>query len=214
MKQLLFLCCVCFIFCTPLRTQEIEYGIKVGLNLADVYSNELIFNLNGTEETIDFKAKTVLRSQFGVWLNIPVSKQLSLQPELLYTQKAWLIDDDPNNPPTLYLDYLCLPILASYQFRNWRFDAGPELSLLLNDYYKEPNGSFTDENPFVEEYKLELGVNAGVRHVFNRWQLGLWYNIDLTPFVLFELRDANGDPSSETINLYNQGLQLSLGYRL
>lgn len=215
MKNLLFLFFALLILYVPLHAQEVEYGVKAGVNLADVYSNLFEAPLDGNEISSQrFPSKTVIKPQLGVWANIPFSNNFSVQPELLFTQKAWL-PDDLESAVKLNFNYLSLPLLVNYHLNNWRIAAGPEISFLLNQYYSEDVGVFGNKSPFVEEQKLELGLNAGVRYHFQRWQVGLRYNLDLTPFVSFEFTDVNGEPVGlDPLNHYHHGMQISLGYSL
>ncbi|MEL7222772.1 MAG: porin family protein [Bacteroidota bacterium] len=215
MKQLLFLVFTFLILYTPLRAQEVEYGIKAGINLADVYSNNYLVPLDGSEGFRQrFPAKIVTKRQLGGWMNIPLNNKFSVQPELLFTQKAWL-PGDIEDAITLHFNYLSLPLVMNYHLKNWRIAAGPEISFLINQYYSEEVFLFGDKSPFVKEQKLELGILAGASYHFQRWQVGLRYNLDITPFVSFEFVDVNGDPvDGDDLNHYHHGLQISLGYRL
>jgi len=157
----------------------------------------------------------VLKPQFGIWINIPTSNNFSVRSELLFTQKAWL-PSDVENAVGLDFNYLSIPLSLNYHLNNWRIAVGPEISFLINQSYSEDiPGVLNTKNPLVEEQKLELGIHTGIRYHFQRWQLGLRYNLDFTPFVSFEFTDINGEPVGEgTLDHYHHGLQLSMGYRL
>jgi hypothetical protein len=214
MKNLLFLFAALILTLAPL-TAQVEYGVKAGVNLADVYSTKITFQLDGGDDIENRpKSSTVVKPQLGVWVNIPVNSRFSVQPELLFTQKAWRPEDVPE-PATLSFNYVSLPLMMTYHSNNWRFEAGPEVSFLINQYFPESVGAPDNKNPFVDEQVLELAINTGVRYQFNRWQLGLRYSMDYTPFVAFQFTDINGEPvADDDQNNYHFGLQLALAYRL
>jgi hypothetical protein len=214
MKNLLFLISALMLTLTPL-TAQVEYGVKAGVNFADVYSTKVTFQLDGGDDIEDRpKSNTVVKPQLGVWVNIPINNSFSVQPELLFTQKAWRLEDVPE-PATLSFNYVSLPLMMTYHSNNWRFEAGPEVSFLINQYFPESVGAPDNKNPFVDEQVSELAINAGIRYQFNRWQLGLRSSMDLTPFASFEFTDSNGEPAADNPqNFHHLGLQLALSYRL
>lgn len=213
MKNLLFLFFALMLTLTQVNAQ-VEYGVKAGVNLADVYSSKLTFELDGGDDIEERpKSSTVVKPQLGVWVNIPIGSHFSVQPELLFTQKAWRLEDVPE-PATLSFNYVSLPVMMTYHYNNWRLEAGPEVSFLINQYFPESVGAPDNKNPFVDEQELELAINAGIRYQFNSWQIGIRYNADFTPFATFEFTDINGEPTANQQKLYHQGFQLALAYSL
>lgn len=203
---------LCFLFSALLTlSAQIEYGLKVGVNLADVVSPEV--GLPGGEP-MRLESDLVIRPQLGAWMLIAFNDHLALRPELLYTQKGWRAADVPD-PNTLNHHYLELPVLLNYQLKNWHLAIGPSLSYLISQRFQDDTGVVGDENPLFDEGQIDLAVNAGVGYTFNRWHLALRYARDLTPFLDVEVTDFNGQPlPDDQGKYYHTGLQLSLGYSL
>jgi hypothetical protein len=212
MKNLLFLISALLFAYAPLGAQ-VEYGPKAGINLADVYTYGNSFTF------VDYaiannESKTVVKPQFGVWINLPLSAKYALRPELLFTQKAWLLKDS-DRIPVLNFNYLSLPLMVNYHYNNWRFEVGPEINYLIDQYFSEVTASTGKENSLIEEKKAELALNIGLRYELDHWQFGIRYHRDLTPFASFQVVDVNGEPiAGDPQKYYHQGLQLTLGYRL
>lgn len=87
---------------------DISFGFKAGVNISSAANTPDYW-----EESIDSKAGITA----GAFLNFALSKNFSLQPELLYTQKGFggtLVEDIVELE--LSLGYFELPLLAKYAF--------------------------------------------------------------------------------------------------
>ena len=125
------------------RAQDLSYGLKAGLNMA---------NLTDEPEGESYKMKMgVALGGFAVY---KVNDNLSIQPELLYTQKGNEIEysyedydysyaDWWNHPVTvtekfkIKLDYIEIPVLAKYSFSPGEsvcpfIFGGPALGILMS----------------------------------------------------------------------------------
>mgnify|MGYP003722132033 FL=1 len=80
-----------------------QFGLKLGANVGNVDEQIKIFdntNLVGIEEQV---YKINYTPQVGIWLDLPLTSRLSLQPELLWTQKAF--EPEENNPDNTYINF-------------------------------------------------------------------------------------------------------------
>lgn len=192
-----------------------QFGVKIGANFSHIDENidtdGAVGNAVG-ELVIENSYKVKVRPQIGVWFNFPLTDRLSLQPELLWTEKNLHAED--NNPEDGYINfqYFSLPVLANYQLGNWRIELGPELSFLLDQSLKDFANSL-DESPFIEENVFEVAINIGVQYHYDRWRVGLRGSRDLTDFISFDFTDLNGEFAG-TLRGFHQGLTLWAGYQI
>jgi hypothetical protein len=202
MNRLLFLLLVAFSMTTTTYAQ-VQFGAKAGLHLSHV--DEVLSNKDFVEIILDENTVNA-GPQLGVWLSVPISAHLSLQPELLWTQKEWRMKEFDDG---VRFDYFSLPVLLGYKAGNWRVTLGPELTFLLDQRFTNGNG----ESPFIEENSLDVAVNLGLQYHLDRWVFGLRANRDLNDFQSITLTDVNG-ASIVDLKYYHQGLTLWAGYQL
>jgi hypothetical protein len=143
--------------------QEINLGVKGGLNLYNVSGND---NFN-------------LRSGLHVGLlgHIHLTDTYAIQPEVFLSTQGTTFR---NSETWLDLNYLNIPVLFQYMFNNgFRLQAGPQFGLLLNA--RERTGRVSvDINDQIST--LDLGVSIGASYVFQSTGFGVdaRYNHGLT----------------------------------
>ncbi len=104
-------------------------GMRGGAN----YSNVMADDEYGVDTKFKFGATG------GIYVNIPVNKNFSIQPELLYSGQGYTYDFAFSDESYVYdldtkikTDYLTLPVLAKYKFENGLVvELGPQVSYLL-----------------------------------------------------------------------------------
>ncbi len=111
--------------------QKIGYGIKSGVNIAN-FTNS------------DFDTQNRVAFSFGVYGNVDIRQTpLSVQPELLYTQRGsrstWQSGDIVRRG-TLSLDYIEVPLLLKYTGNithqtEWYLLTGPSFAYLLRSEF-------------------------------------------------------------------------------
>ncbi|GGF05703.1 porin family protein [Hymenobacter cavernae] len=192
------------------RAQGVRLGIKAGANLS---------NLSGDLEDEDrFQNKTGFVG--GIMLNVPLLADnfLSLQPELLYSQKGFKNDGSALFGSYRYegkanYNYLDLPVLAKIKAGPIFFEAGPQLSYLLNrkdETRRFFNGSQIDytatEQDLDNVNRFEIGYAAGVGVQVLGAILDVRYNGSFTDFT------KNGYQGDDLRNARNSVFQASLGF--
>lgn len=113
--------------------EPVRFGIKGAAN-ASQFSEQ---QLNTKNQKLGFNA--------GVFVNVPLSKQFALQPEVLYNQmgaKSVLTSSEVQNGNTTVkteqnvsttLNYISVPLMVQFKpTDNFYFEAGPEFSYLIN----------------------------------------------------------------------------------
>ena len=153
-----------------------KFGIKGGLNLANLYADEV--------KDENFKAGF----NGGFYAKLPVSKGFSIQPELLYSNKGAKLSYDAGifgeGEYRFNLHYIELPVLAVVNVvKNFNIHAGPYVSYLaganitrLDD--EDDVNSITDLK--ADNFnRIDYGLAGGVALDFQNLTIGARYNYGL-----------------------------------
>ncbi|WP_294241588.1 porin family protein [uncultured Chryseobacterium sp.] len=122
----------------------VRFGLKAGLNVATISSD-------------DAKAKAGIYG--GVFANIPVAGNFSLQPEVLYSGMGAKNKDNPGI--RLNLDYISVPVMVQYNIYPAVFlEAGPQFSFAIDKRVKNDTRSM-DATRVYNGFDFGLGLGAG-----------------------------------------------------
>ncbi|MGB4654857.1 MAG: porin family protein [Bacteroidales bacterium] len=162
---------------TLVANSQVRFGVKGGLNITNYVLDD--------EKIDDNDAKYGFNA--GIYFRLPVAGFISLQPELLYTQKGSKIEMTKyrvviNTKSST--DYIELPVLLDFAvFDALHVQVGPYFSYLIN---KEAVTSNSSNNSIInqvkEEFKkvklneLDYGLAFGASFVSRRLELSLRYN--------------------------------------
>ncbi|TYP98830.1 outer membrane protein with beta-barrel domain [Tenacibaculum adriaticum] len=185
------------------NAQEVKFGAKAGLNIA---------NVSGDVENND--ARTSFH--VGGVAEIKISDKFSLQPELVYSAQGLTSEleetfDDGTNvvtikaDGTLKLDYLNVPVIAKYYVaEGLSLEAGPQIGFLLSAKQKVEFEGESDEQDVKDNFSsIDFGLNFGAGYKLeNGLNFGARYNLGLTNVL-----DTEGDESVK-----NGVFQISVGY--
>ena len=132
------------------QAQKSNAGIKGGYNLAAV-------NFDGDTETGQRHGFHV-----GFYGESFISKSVSLQAELLYSQQGYQLKDDASTF-TQKLDYINLPVLLKlYPTRNFFLEAGPQVGVAISHKEEfDSNFRLFDTTQEFEPDNFDWGVNFG-----------------------------------------------------
>jgi hypothetical protein len=140
MKKTLLISIVLLAFSTNIQAQLVKFGIKAGLNYA---------NLTGSE----IKTDAITSYHAGLVAELKLTEGFSIQPELLYsTQGASYKDagEEFRNE----LGYLSIPILAKISLNKAiSLDLGPQASFLMSE---------RQEFDLEDSESFEFGLAAGL----------------------------------------------------
>jgi hypothetical protein len=203
--KLLFLIAVSFLLISNIKVkaQEIDYGVKAGLN----YSN---FETSNTGR-FDFEYKFFYHA--GIYAEVSISEKIKIQPELLYSaqgSKVFLDESDliggtnPGDPVIsgskselkYSFNYLLLPIMLKYNlYKGFFVTGGPQLGYLISskqEFIDNSNSYYTNHNFNGDFKKITFDFNFGIGYEFNnginvnlRYSLGL-NNINKSDFVEYK----------------------------
>ncbi|MEQ9375789.1 MAG: porin family protein [Imperialibacter sp.] len=188
-----------FITCGALAQ---DAGLKGGLNFSNLYVDDV----DDENMKVGFNA--------GVYYKAQLVKQLSIQPEILYSLKgAEVIYDDTflglgNGKYRFNLSYVDVPVaLKVNPIGNFYFEAGPYVSLLTSVKVKRIDSDGTKE--VVSELDrdkfntFDYGVFGGVGFNFTGGSLGVRYN-----YGLQEIGESGSLAAEATENSKNSVLQV------
>ncbi|MDW8852642.1 porin family protein [Flavobacterium sp. MMLR14_040] len=193
------------------QTDKVKTGVKAGLNISDLTVDEGELNSSG---------KTGFTA--GIMVEIPMAKNFSLQPELLYSQQGTKItfsDEEVTNShykSTIELNYLNIPVMLKYYIiKGLSVQAGPQIGILLkanNKYHDNFLGYENQESFNLKEYSsgIDTSVNFGLGYQLkNKFYTDVRYNISYSN--VFKDGDANHFIDN---NMKNKVFQITFGYFL
>ena len=173
---------------------QAEWGIKAGLNVADV----VMTNYVNPDVESDLTLKLGLHA--GVFVASEVNDQVSMTAELLYSNKG------VKGISNIHLHYIVLPLLIQYRLtERIAAEVGPEPGYMLAARSKYGSVANTYNN------KFDLSLNAGFKFDFRKFLVGLRYGAGV-----FSVRAPleNSVYPGEKVKYQNRVLQLSVGYRM
>jgi len=190
---------------------QIEVGLKAGVNFTNLpYSADLDYG-SVTPEDVEGGIGALKDASwrpgfhFGAYALMDVGA-LSLQPELLFSQKGmseFNVDGDD-----FVLNYFSIPVMVGFQpFDMLHLQLGPEFSFLMSGKIKQENDDFEPNDYFA---KSDLGAALGA-------------SIDWPGPGLLTLRYVHGlsgvlesdqQYGTEDYNLRNRAMQVSLAFPL
>ena len=165
----------------------VRFGLKGGIN----YSTLTADDTEGIESKIGLQA--------GALANFGLSDLISIQPEVLYSQKGAQVEDASDFK--LKLNYIDVPVLVKVNAGGLFFEAGPQLGILASA--KATDGD-TDEDVKEGYNTVDFGYAVGLGYQLETGpMIGLRYNGGISNII----KDG---PDSDKIR--NSAFQLYVGY--
>ena len=163
MKKILFVIVLIVTASTNVHAQLIKFGIKAGLNYANVTGSEITIN------STNYKTSAITSYHAGFIAEVKVSDKFAVQPELLYsTQGAtykYAFTEFKSE-----LGYLSIPVLAKFNLNKVvSLELGPQASFLLSE---RSNFSVNDSNTFDFSVVAGLGFKV-TKSIFIQGRYGL-----------------------------------------
>jgi hypothetical protein len=165
----------------------IRFGVKAGAN----YSTFSADDTEGIESKIGLHA--------GAFANFGLSDMISIQPEVLYSQKGAQFEE--NSDVKYKLNYIDIPVMVKVNADGLFFEAGPQLGILAGA--KLTDGD-TDVDIKEAHQTIDFGYAVGLGYQLESGpMIGLRYNGGITNVF----KDASDDEKAR-----NSAFQLYLGY--
>ena len=172
--------------------QNINFGLKGGLNLASLDNNQD----NNVQNRIGFHG--------GIFANIPVSSQIAVQPEVVYSSQGAKYDVGNENL-NLHLNYVNIPLMLQAMVgRGFYAQAGPQLGILTGVADKINDTEIGAVS--IDDFKktdIALGVGLGYKGL-SGFGIDARYNLGLTNI-------NNAGSANIKNNVLQVGLMLQLG---
>lgn len=208
---MLVLCTLLLCATITAQTEKVKIGVKAGLNIA---------SLTFDENELESSQKTGFTA--GIMAEIPLAKNFSVQPEVLYSQQGMKFsysDIDVANSSyksTITLNYLNIPVMLKYYvLKGLSVQAGPQIGILLksnNKYQDDFLGYDNHENYNLSDYTnaFDTSVNLGLGYQFkDKFYVDLRYNISYSD--VFKEANSNGNYVINS-DMRNKVFQITIGY--
>lgn len=125
-----------------------QFGIKAGMNVSSINSEG---DFNDSKSKIGFNA--------GVFMNAPIAKDFSIQPEVLYNRVGTKIASVGDKDINFNLDYISVPVMFQYNATpEFYLEAGPQFGFLTSAKVKKETQDYKD---YMNNFDFGLGLGAG-----------------------------------------------------
>jgi hypothetical protein len=131
----------------------------------------------------------------GGFARINLKDRSHLQFEITYTQKG-----SRRNPKTdqgdvdfflLRLNYIEIPLLYLYDYKNFTFEVGPYFSTLISQHIEDEFGTVNIPNGNNQFKDFDLGLSAGIAFNFTEELIMSWrFSNSIVPVRDFDSKDA------------------------
>jgi hypothetical protein len=183
--------------------EKLFFGLKVGANYSNVYDSE----------SEDFVADSKFGIAAGAFVSVPLGKFIGIQPEILFSQKGFKSSGTflgtayEATRTTNYIDVPLLFAVKPIEFITILF--GPQYSYLMKQKDEFTSGSFSssEEEEFTNDNirKNTFSFIGGADLNYENFIVGLRTGWDL--------KNNQGDGSSNTPRYKNMWYQATVGYR-
>jgi hypothetical protein len=126
----------------------VQFGLKAGINLADVKS-DLYPN---HESRLGYHA--------GGLAHIHLSRNIALQPEVLYSSQGFK-QENTSNDYTAVNNYVSIPFLIQYMQRGVRLETGPQASFLTSAKVKYVNDTEMEYKDYLKSSDISWAFGVG-----------------------------------------------------
>ena len=190
---------LCCFLCSFLSAQ-IQFGLKGGVNLADVrYLND-----GNTKARVGWNA--------GILAEMPIQENLFIRPELLYSSKGFAFSArGTSSAGSEKLNYISVPVLGGYRpTAKSEILIGPEFGFLRKAVSKS-SGITEDRTDFYRHF--DIGFDLGFAYNFTKVAgAEVRYNYGFKDLVNVVYTNDNGDIQGQGKNGANSVLQFGLYY--
>lgn len=225
MKKLLIVIACVLAAVNGVNAQGVNFGVRAGMNVANAggdFKDEM--------KDVDFKSRVGFH--VGVIADVELSEKFYLQPGLYFTTKGLKFEDKEGMgyEEKYNLNYLELPILASYRFNlsdnvQWQINAGPYFAVGVGgkvkgtDFdgsdkfeYKYDAFGVADEDSDEEKgglKRFDAGLSFGTGITYNKIYFGIKYDLGLANIAD---KKAWTDENGKGQKIRNRNFAISVGY--
>jgi hypothetical protein len=198
MKKVLLIVAVMLLSISTGSFAQVKVGVKAGLNFA---------NQDWSSQGISVSPDSRTGLLIGGFVNLKLSDEFAIQPELLYSMKGAKLASgalfDDSDDVTLKLNYISVPVMAKYYFGGFNLQAGPTFDFLVSA--KAEEGS--EDEDIKDEFKgMDLGLGFGLGYDL---PLGLCFDAR----YILGLSDINDMSEEGNVEVKNKSFQIAVGFR-
>jgi hypothetical protein len=180
--------------CAPPAAAQITYGVRAGVNFADV-------SFAGDDVPSSGRVGVLA----GAFATVPLTGWLSVQPEAIYTVKGASIDIFDIESDYI-VDYLEVPVLARVPVhKNVYVGAGPSVAFRIRARNRTSFSGSTEEVDIADDVEsLDIGIVGAAGLEMGRWVFDGRYTHGLSD------TDA---VTSDNVKIRNRVFSVSAGFR-
>ena len=201
MKKYIIAAGVALLGLTSVNAQEMNFGAKAGVNLAnlsgdDVSNNEMLIGAFG-----------------GVYANMELSDKIFFQPELLFSMQGAKFKAEGIEGELKY-NFINVPLMLQYGVTdNIRVELGPQVGLVLSADSKTGD---VDVDVKDNTKTIDFGVNlGGTYYMDNGLNFTVRYNMGLTKLGKASSTTVGGiTVETEESDIKNSVISIGVGYSL
>ncbi len=152
-KQLVLIAFACMASTVAMAqnwSQDLQFGIKGGVNFATVTGDYF----DDPDHRTSFNA--------GLVLEAPIADRISLQPEVFYSGQGFDITDEPDQRDAEFqLDYIQVPVLLKvYVIEGLNIQVGPQFGFKVNEEIDfDPNSDGGDfDTDAIEDFDMQIAT--------------------------------------------------------
>ena len=150
---------------------QIQFGVKAGVNLANLTLSDVPTNEESLKTNTDFNA--------GLLAYIPIANSLVFQPEVVYSGQGSKVSD-PSGSGTLSYSYINVPLLIKYAHSSGLFiETGPQVGFLMSAKAKS-DGVSVDVKSSAQSTDFSWAFGVGYKIPEVNLGLDVRYNLGLT----------------------------------
>ena len=190
----------CFTIVSGAAAQPFEFGVKAGLNLANL--------------TDELKGKMKPSFYVGVFGEIQATEFTRFQPEIIYSRQGSFDKGTINGVATkvwIKYDYLNIPLIIKLNvYKNLCLEVGPQLGFLIDANIKvKAEGVSSEVGVASECVTFDFSVAMGLSYMFTR-NIGVSarYNLGITGTAKMYGYYGNSDNYAK-----NRVLQIGMMYK-
>ena len=169
---------------------QFAFGIKGGANISNVNGSDV----SGTNSLVGFNA--------GVYLKLPVTKHLSIQPEVVYSGQGFK-ETTSGVTTTQHDNYINIPVLLKYHVAGVFIETGPQAGILASAKVSQQGVSVDDKASFNSaDFSWVFG--AGVKIPMTPISLDARYDLGLSNII------NNGSNNTDNSTAHNGSFQIGI----
>jgi len=176
---------------------KLGYGFKTGINLTHFHIDNL-----KDDPYPGYSSKYRTGFVLGMFVNVPVYKQFSVQPEFLYSSMGGDYWTKLRDHVRARYNYFSVPVLVKYNFyKRLSVVAGPQFDLLIAAKERDNSGVYRASDYLKDN---DVFVTAGLE-------------FQASKYIVFQARYMKGfndiDYRSDGIRYYQEGVQATFGLK-